>query len=67
MGWVAPQEPALFFKPVNTMIGPEDDIVYTSVAQDLRYEAELCFVMKREAKGVYEKEALEPCLGLHMR
>ena len=63
MGWVAPQEPALFFKPINTVIGPEDDIVYPSVAQDLRYEAELCFVMKREAKNISEKEALGHVLG----
>lgn len=63
MGWAVPQEPALFFKPVNTVIGPQHDIIYPAVAQDLRYEAELCFIIKREAKDVSEKEALDYVLG----
>lgn len=63
MGSTVPQEPALFFKPVNTVIGPEDDIVYPAVAEDLRCEAELCFVMKREAKNVSQEEAMGYTLG----
>ena len=63
MGWAVPQEPALFFKPANTVIGPEDDIVYPAMAQDLRYEAELCFIIKRQAKDVVEEEALNYVLG----
>lgn len=63
LGWPIPQEPKLFFKPVNTVIGPGDDIVYPSVSQDVCYEAELCFVMKHEAKNVSEREALDYVLG----
>lgn len=63
MGWPVPEEPSLFFKPTNTMIGPEDDIIYPAVSRDLRYEAELCFVIKRQAKNVAEEEALDYVLG----
>ena len=63
MGWPIPEEPNLFFKPANTVIGPEDDIIYPAVSQDLRYEAELCFVIKRRAKNVAEKDALDYVLG----
>jgi 2-keto-4-pentenoate hydratase/2-oxohepta-3-ene-1,7-dioic acid hydratase in catechol pathway len=51
MGWPVPEEPSLFFKPANTVIGPEDDIIYPAVSRDLRYEAELCLVIKRRAKS----------------
>jgi 2-keto-4-pentenoate hydratase/2-oxohepta-3-ene-1,7-dioic acid hydratase in catechol pathway len=63
MGWPVPQEPLVFFKPANTVIGPDDNIVFPTVAQDIRYEAELCFVIKRQAKDVAEEEALDYVLG----
>lgn len=63
MGWPVPQEPLLFFKPANTVIGPEEDIVFPAVSRDLRYEAELCLVIKRLAKNVAEEEALDYVLG----
>lgn len=63
MGWPVPQEPLLFFKPANTVIGPEDDIIYPKVSQDLRYEAELCLVIKHQVKNVAEEEALDYVLG----
>lgn len=63
MGWAVPQEPALFFKPITTLVNPTDDIVYPSVSEDLRYEAELCVVIKRTARNVPEPEALDYVLG----
>jgi 2-keto-4-pentenoate hydratase/2-oxohepta-3-ene-1,7-dioic acid hydratase in catechol pathway len=63
MGWPVPEEPSLFFKPANTVIGPEDDIIYPAVSRDLRYEAELCLVIKRRAKNVAEAEAPDYILG----
>jgi 2-keto-4-pentenoate hydratase/2-oxohepta-3-ene-1,7-dioic acid hydratase in catechol pathway len=63
MGWAVPEEPSLFFKPANTVIGPEEDIVYPAVSRDLRYEAELCLVIRRLAKNVAEEEALDYVLG----
>jgi len=53
----------LFFKSANTVIGPGDNIVYPAVAQDLRYEAELCFVIGRKGKDVPQEEALDYVFG----
>jgi 2-keto-4-pentenoate hydratase/2-oxohepta-3-ene-1,7-dioic acid hydratase in catechol pathway len=63
LGQPAPQEPALFFKPPNTILDPEGDIVYPPISQQLTYEAELCCVMKRRAKNVPEEKALDYVLG----
>ena len=63
MGSTIPEEPALFFKPATTLIGPEDEIVHPAISQDLRCEAELCFVIKRHAKDVTEEEAMDYILG----
>ena len=63
MGWPVPEEPNLFFKPVNTVIGSGEDIIYPAVSTDLRYEAELCLVIKKLAKNVAEEEAMDYVLG----
>lgn len=63
MGWEAPKEPALFFKPINTVVGPEGNVIYPRVARDVRYEGELCCVIRRLAKDVPEAEALDYVLG----
>lgn len=63
MGWPMPEEPNLFFKPANTVIGTGDDIIHPRPSKDLRYEAELCLVIKKLAKDVAEKEAMGYVLG----
>ena len=63
LGFEIPKVPALFFKPATTVIGPEDDIIYPAISRDLRYEAELCAVIKRRAKNVTEKNAMDYVLG----
>ena len=63
MGWDIPKQPALFFKPRNTIVGPDDDVVYLKASEDLRYEGELCFVIKRTAKDVPEEKAMDYVLG----
>jgi len=63
MGWEVPKEPALFFKPANTIIGPEENIIYPKVSQDVNYEGELCCVIKRKAKNVSVEDALDYVLG----
>jgi len=63
MGWPMPEEPNLFFKPANTVIGTGDDIIHPRPSKDLRYEAELCLVIKKLAKDVPEKEAMGYVLG----
>ncbi|NLC51068.1 MAG: fumarylacetoacetate hydrolase family protein [Firmicutes bacterium] len=57
------EEPTIFFKPVNTINVHEGEVIYPSVSSDLRYEAELCCVMKKETKNVSPDEALDYVLG----
>jgi len=56
-------EPIIFFKPATAVIGPMDDVIFPSIAETLRYEAELCVVIKRRARNVSEKEASDYILG----
>lgn len=56
-------EPIIFFKPATAVIGPLEDIIFPSIAETLRYEAELCAVIKRPARYVPEKEARDYILG----
>lgn len=63
LGYSASEEPVLFFKPSNTIIGPDDTIPYPEITKDLCYEGELCVVLKHKAKKVPEEQALDYVLG----
>jgi len=63
LGWEPPKEPALFYKPLHTIIGPEDNVIYPRISRNLCYEGELCFVIKRQAKDVPEEKAMDYVLG----
>jgi len=63
LGFSVSDEPSLFFKPPNTIIGPDDAIPYPDITKELCYEGELCAVIKREAKNVPEEQALDYVLG----
>lgn len=58
-----PKEPALFFKPINTLIPTGEDVYYPTISTDLRFEAELCCVIKRVTKYVSPEKALDHVLG----
>lgn len=58
-----PQEPSLFFKPVEALVSPGEDACSLPIATDTRYEAELCAVIKRRAWKVKESEAYDYVLG----
>ncbi len=58
-----PQEPSLFFKPVEALVGHGEEACSLPISADTRYEAELCAVMKRRAWRVKETEAYEYVLG----
>ena len=62
-GWEEPAEPILFFKPATAVIGPLENVVFPAIAKEMRYEGELCVVMKRQARNVAEKDAMECVLG----
>jgi 2-keto-4-pentenoate hydratase/2-oxohepta-3-ene-1,7-dioic acid hydratase in catechol pathway len=56
-------EPVIFFKPPSAVAGPMDEVVFLPIAETLRYEAELCVVIKRRARNVPEREAGDYILG----
>ena len=62
-GWAPPAEPIIFFKPPSCIVGPEENIIFPSMARELRYEAELCAVIKKKARNVAEKDAMDCVLG----
>ncbi|MEI9475306.1 MAG: fumarylacetoacetate hydrolase family protein [Deltaproteobacteria bacterium] len=58
-----PKVPLLFLKPSTSVIGPEEAIIYPTLADRVDYEAELAVVMRKVAKAVSEEKAAEHILG----
>lgn len=63
MGREIPEYPVVFAKFANTIIGPEDDIPFYPISEQLDYEAEFVFVVGKEAKNVKEEDALDYVAG----
>jgi len=63
MGRQLPSHPVLFAKFGNTVIGPEDDIPFYPVSDQLDYEAEFAFVIGNRAKNISEEDALDYVAG----
>ena len=58
-----PDEPILFIKASNTVVGPGDSIVYPGQSERVDYEGELAVVMGAETRSVPVGEALSRVLG----
>jgi len=58
-----PAEPIIFLKPTSAITGPNSDINYPAMAEQVDYEAELAVVIKDKIKNVTSKEAEEHILG----
>lgn len=63
MGREIPSNPVIFAKFANTLIGPEEDIPFFPISNQLDYEAEFTFVIGKQAKNVSEEEALDYVAG----
>ena len=63
MGREIPKFPVVFAKFANTLIGPQDDIPFYPISEQLDYEAEFAFVIGKRAKNVSEEEALDYVAG----
>lgn len=63
MGRELPTNPVVFAKFANTIIGPEDDIPFYPISEQLDYEAEFTFVIGKRAKNVSEDNALDYVAG----
>ncbi len=58
-----PANPIIFLKPLTSLVGPEEDIVLPADSTRVDYECELAIVMKKKARHVSKKEALDYVLG----
>ncbi|MGM0590114.1 MAG: fumarylacetoacetate hydrolase family protein [Halobacteriota archaeon] len=58
-----PDEPLLFAKPTSAIIGPTDDVVFPSDAEQLDYEAELAIVIGKAGRRVPREEAVDHIAG----
>src|SRR4051812_21393014 len=63
MGRELPSYPVVFAKFANTVIGPQDDIPFYPISEQLDYEAEFAFVIGKRAKDVSEEDALDYVAG----
>jgi len=63
-GAAEPPRPVIFLKATTSLLAPGGVIVLPEIAPDeVDYEAELCVVIGREAKGVSEEDALSYVFG----
>ncbi len=58
-----PEEPALFFKPLNTLVGHRGHVVYPHGVEYMHYENELAVVIGRRCRNVSEHSALDVIRG----
>jgi 2-keto-4-pentenoate hydratase/2-oxohepta-3-ene-1,7-dioic acid hydratase (catechol pathway) len=58
-----PPYPVIFAKFSNTVIGPEDDIPFYPISEQLDYEAEFAFVIGKRARSVSQTDALHYVAG----
>lgn len=63
MGRELPPYPVVFAKFANTVVGPQDDIPFYPVSEQLDYEAEFAFVIGKQARNVSKEDALDYVAG----
>jgi 2-keto-4-pentenoate hydratase/2-oxohepta-3-ene-1,7-dioic acid hydratase in catechol pathway len=66
MGGVVPDEPIIFIKPNTSVIGPNETIVWPSMAEQIDHEAELAIVIGRICKDVPKNRVLDVIFGYTM-
>lgn len=57
LGMTSPEEPALFMKPLSSLIGHHAPVVYPSGVEYLHYEVELAVVIGRTCRSVKAADA----------
>ncbi len=63
MGRELPTTPVVFAKFSNTIVGPQDDIPFFPISDQLDYEAEFAFVIGKRARNVSQEQALNYVAG----
>jgi 2-keto-4-pentenoate hydratase/2-oxohepta-3-ene-1,7-dioic acid hydratase in catechol pathway len=59
----APDHPEPFYKPITSLLSPEEKIVFPAGAQDVHFECEFVIVIGKKAKNVSVEEAPGYILG----
>ena len=63
IGQDVPDEPLMFFKPVSSIVAPEDEIVLPRQSDQVELEVELAVVIRKQAKDIAESEVIDHILG----
>jgi 2-keto-4-pentenoate hydratase/2-oxohepta-3-ene-1,7-dioic acid hydratase in catechol pathway len=63
MGHALPEEPIIFLKPVTSIIGPDEEIVYPPQSQRVDFEAECAFVVGKICRNVKALDAAQYIFG----
>ncbi|MFC0274385.1 fumarylacetoacetate hydrolase family protein [Metabacillus herbersteinensis] len=58
-----PEVPVFFFKPLTTIIGPEEEIVIPAAIDHVKFESELAIIIGKNAKNVAEEDVLDYVFG----
>lgn len=58
-----PPYPVIFAKFANTIIGPEEDIPFFPISEQLDYEGEFAFVIGKRARNISQTDALDYVAG----
>jgi len=58
-----PESPLIFSKNVTALTGPEDEIRLPQISEEVDYEAELAFVIGKEARSVQAENAFDYIAG----
>jgi 2-keto-4-pentenoate hydratase/2-oxohepta-3-ene-1,7-dioic acid hydratase in catechol pathway len=58
-----PEEPLIFLKPLSSLLGPDDSIIYPEMSKWVEYEGELAIVIKDITRQVSVEKAASHILG----
>lgn len=58
-----PEIPVFFFKPVSSVIGPENEIILPKEIEQVKFESELAVIIGKEAKDITESQVQEHIFG----
>lgn len=58
-----PSIPVLFYKPITSVIGPEDHIILPPTVDEVKFESELAVVIGKEAKNIAKEDVYDHIFG----
>lgn len=58
-----PEEPLIFLKPATSVIGPDANVIYPSISNEIHHEAELAVVIGKVARHVRAEDAQAYIIG----